>query len=132
VLKIESDWREVFLSPGINNQLQAAIIEEFGPRFAPGATLLYAGDTALKRAIFDARQLSHLSIPVTELDKLPDIILYWPERNWLFLIEPVTSHGPVSPKRYREIEEMLKGCRRVGFISLRFLRFELSENASAT
>jgi hypothetical protein len=57
-----------------------------------------------------ASELSKLNIPVTEHDKLPDIILYWIERNWLFLIEAVTLHGPVSPKRYREIETMLKGC----------------------
>jgi hypothetical protein len=60
---------------------------------------------------FDAHELSELNVPVTEHDKLPDIILYWPERNWLFLIEAVTSHGPVSPKRHHEIEAMLKSCR---------------------
>ena len=47
---------------------------------------------------------------MTAHDKLPDIVLYWPGRNWLFLIEAVTSHGPVSPKRHREIETMLKDC----------------------
>ena len=31
-------------------------------------------------------------------------------RNWLFLIEAVTSHGPVSSKRHFELEEMLKEC----------------------
>lgn len=105
-----TDGSTVFLSPGLHNQLQIAVIEEFGPRFAPGASLLYAGDTALKQVIFDARQLAMLNVPVTEHDKLPDIILYWPERNWLYLIEAVTSHGPVSPKRYREIERMLMAC----------------------
>jgi BsuBI/PstI restriction endonuclease len=54
--------------------------------------------------------LIKLNVPVTEHDKLPDIILYWRERNWLFLIEAVTSHGPVSPKRHREIETTLKDC----------------------
>jgi hypothetical protein len=65
---------------------------------------------ALKRVVFDARELAKLNVPVTGHDKLPDIILYWPERNWLFLIEAVASHGPVSPKRHREIEAMLKNC----------------------
>jgi hypothetical protein len=32
---------EYHLSPGQHNQLQAAIIEEFGPRFAPGAIISY-------------------------------------------------------------------------------------------
>jgi hypothetical protein len=105
-----ADGSTIFLSPGIHNKLQVAVVEEFGPRFAPGANLLYIGDTAEKHVVFDAHELSKLNVPVTEHDKLPDIILYWPERNWLFLIEAVTSHGPVSPKRHHEIEVMLKGC----------------------
>lgn len=36
---------EYHLSPGLHNKLQVAIIEEFGPRFAPGAQVLYVGDT---------------------------------------------------------------------------------------
>ena len=43
-------------------------------------------------------------------DKLPDVVLYWREKNWLVLVEAVTSHGPVSPKRYAEIEGMLSSC----------------------
>jgi hypothetical protein len=105
-----ADGSTIFLSPGIHNRLQVAVIEEFGPRFAPGANLLYVGDTAKKNIVFDAHELLKLSIPVTEHDKLPDIILYWPEHNWLLLIEAVTSHGPVSPKRHHEIETMLKDC----------------------
>lgn len=105
-----ADGSAIFLSPGLHNQLQVAVVEEFGPRFAPDANLLYVGDTASKHVVFDAHELSKLNVPVTQHNKLPDIILYWPERNWLFLIEAVTSHGPVSPKRHFEIEAMLKGC----------------------
>jgi adenine-specific DNA-methyltransferase len=105
-LKI-ADGTTLFLSPGVHNQLQVKIVEEFGPRFAPGANLLYVGDTAEKHVHIEAQMLSKLNVPVTQHDKLPDIILYWPKRNWLFLIEAVTSHGPVSPKRHREIEAML-------------------------
>ena len=105
-----TDGKTIFRSPGIHNHLQVAVVEEFCPRFAPGANLLYVGDTALKHLVFDAHELAKLKVPVTTHDRLPDIILYWPERNWLFLIEAVTSHGPVSPKRHREIEAMLKGC----------------------
>jgi hypothetical protein len=98
------------LSPGTHNQLQVAVIEHFAPRFAPGSVLLYVGDTASKQVVYDDASLKELRIPVTQHDKLPDIILYWQERNWLFLIEAVTSHGPVSPKRHRELEAMLKTC----------------------
>ena len=39
------------LSPGKHNALQVAVVEEFGPRFAPGAKLLYLGDTAKKHVV---------------------------------------------------------------------------------
>ncbi|MGH9395737.1 MAG: BsuBI/PstI family type II restriction endonuclease [Terriglobia bacterium] len=105
-----ADGLAVTLSPGIHNQLQVAVVKEFGPRFAPGATVLYLGDTASKRVIHNAKELAKLNITITQHDKLPDIILYWRERNWLFLVEAVTTHGPVSPKRHYEIEAILKDC----------------------
>ena len=100
----------VKLSPGRHNALQVAVVEEFGPRFAPGAHLLYLGDTAKKHVVCEAETLASLEIGITEHDKLPDIVLHDPKQNWLFLIEAVTSHGPVNPKRHAEIEEMLSRC----------------------
>ena len=42
---------------------------------------------------------------------IPDVVLYDAKRNWLFLVEAVTSHGPMSPKRIVELEEMMAGCK---------------------
>ena len=98
------------LSPGKHNALQVAVIEELGPRFAPGAKLLYLGDTAKKRVVFANDEIAKLNIGITEHDKLPDIVLYEGGKNWLFLIEAVTTHGPVNPKRHAEIETMLAEC----------------------
>lgn len=39
------------------------------------------------------------------------MIIFEPKRNWLFLIEAVTSHGTVSPQRLLELEEFLKDCK---------------------
>lgn len=100
----------VYLSPGLHNRLQVEVIKEFGPRFAPGASVLYVGDTALKHVVYKAEELAELNIPITQHDKLPDVVLYSQEKQWLYLIEAVTSHGPVSPKRYREVEKMLRSC----------------------
>jgi len=104
------DGREFHLSPGAHNKLQASIINEFAPRFAGGATVVYLGDTSHKQLVYDATLMKKLNVEITEHDKLPDVILYDRKRNWLFLIEAVTTHGPVSPKRYKEIEEMLAAC----------------------
>lgn len=102
--------RTVELSPGDHNILQAAIVQDFLPRFAPGAFVLYLGDTAHKSLVVEEDGLEELGVPVTEHDKLPDVVAYLEKRNWLFLIEAVTSHGPVSPKRHVEMERILADC----------------------
>jgi len=104
------DGSTVLLSPGKHNELQVSVIEEMGPRFAPGARVLYVGDTAKKHVVLDAPRLTKLGINITEHDKLPDVVLYQQRRRWLFLVEAVTSHGPVSPKRHAEIEKMMRNC----------------------
>lgn len=105
------DGQELQLSPGKHNEVQKAIVEDFAPRFSPGAYLLYLGDTAKKNLFMDKDGLAQLGIPITDHDKLPDVVLYDAKRNWLFLVEAVTSHGPMSPKRIVELEEMMSGCK---------------------
>jgi len=95
------------LSPGRHNEIQKAVVEQFVPRFAPNAELLYLGDTAHKGLHLKRKELDALHFPLTEHDKLPDIIFYDGEHDWLFLVEVVTSHGPMSPKRVLELERML-------------------------
>jgi adenine-specific DNA-methyltransferase len=103
----DSAGREYHLSPGKHNQLQVAVVEQFAPRFARGAKLLYLGDTANKSLLMDTDELTRLGFPVDKHNKLPDVVLYLPKKNWLYLIEAVTSHGPVSPKRLQELEKIL-------------------------
>ncbi|WP_053958222.1 BsuBI/PstI family type II restriction endonuclease [Sulfobacillus thermosulfidooxidans] len=98
------------LSPGKHNLLQKAIVEDFGAIFAHGATILYLGDTEKKILHMEKGMLSTIGIEEFNHDKLPDVVMYDEDRNWLYLIEAVTSHGPVSPKRYSELEKVLSGC----------------------
>lgn len=104
------DGQELRLSPGRHNEVQKAVVEQFAPRFAPGARLLYIGDTARKDLFLDKAGLSELGIAIGDHGKLPDVVLYDARRKWLFLVEAVTSHGPVTPKRIVELEEMLSAC----------------------
>jgi type II restriction enzyme len=104
------DGATVLLSPGEHNRLHKAVLEEFLPRFGRGADVLYVGDTDQKDLIIHEEYLSDLGIPVNRHDKLPDVVAYTPDLEWLFLIEAVTSHGPVTPKRMFELEEMLSTC----------------------
>jgi len=106
-----TNGKELKFSPGKHNEVQIAIIKEFAPRFAPGSELLYVGDTAKKDLYMNTKELENLGIPIDQHSKLPDVVLYERKRNWLFLIEAVTSHGPVSPKRIMELEKLLKKCK---------------------
>jgi len=106
-----SNGEKIRLSPGEHNQLQADVIEKFAPIFAPASILVYLGDTAKKNLVVDKKLLKKLGVPVSKHDKLPDVVLFDKKRKRLFLIEAVTSHGPVSPKRQFELEEMLQECK---------------------
>jgi type II restriction enzyme len=99
------------LSPGKHNVVQAAVVEQFIPRFAPGSRLLYLGDAAKKALYLDTEGLMEHGISMTEHDKLPDIVFFDMEKNRLFLVEAVTSHGPMSPKRFTELQEMMSRCK---------------------
>lgn len=111
------------LSPGKHNKLEVAIVEEFGPRFAPGAKLIYFGDTAKKTLILDEAVFKKLGLPVSAHGKFPDVILYDSKRKWLFLIEAVASHGPVSPKRHIELEKLFANCKAGKIYVTAFLDF---------
>ncbi len=101
-LQIGQD-QEVLLSPGEHSQLIKAIVEQFGPRFAPGAQVLYIGDTRSKMLVFNETAFNELGLSPDKHGKFPDVILYMPAKNWLFLIEAVTSHGPMNAKRHEEL-----------------------------
>jgi len=132
------DGTQITLSPGAHNQLHADVIHEFCPRFiGEGGKLLYIGDTASSRneggklMVLDTDYLKSLGVPPMSHDKLPDIVVYDTKRKWLFLIEAVTSHGPVSPKRWNELEEALADCK-VGRVYVTALphRAEFRKNAA--
>jgi len=102
---------KITLSPGEHSELIQAIIEDFGARFVPDGMLIYAGDTGEKWGYFDAALLSKLGVSVDAHGKMPDVVLYYPERNWLLLVESVTSHGPVGAKRHAELARIFSNSK---------------------
>jgi hypothetical protein len=104
------DGQTIQLSAGDHSQLIKDIVLDFGARYVPGGVLVYAGDTGNKHGFFDVELLASLGVRLDNHGKLPDVVIYNPEKNWLFLIESVTSHGPVDHKRYGELTALFANC----------------------
>lgn len=98
--------KRISLSPGDHSELIKQVIEAFAPRFAPGSVLVYAGDTGDKWGDFDAVLLAGLGVVIDSHGNMPDVVLHYAARNWLLLIETVTSHGPVDGKRHSELAQL--------------------------
>lgn len=103
---------EVYLSSGGQNKLIEKVIKEFSSYYIPNAKIIYIGDAHLKWVYFDEKTLAKVGVKITDTHgKMPDVIIYYKEKNWLILIEAVTSHGPIDPKRKIELEELFKGSK---------------------
>lgn len=97
-------------SPGKHNVLQKSIIESFLAVFGFGAEVLYVGDTANKSLFVNRAGLAELKFFELAHDKLPDVVAYSKARNWLYLIEAVTTANPITELRRRTLAELTRAC----------------------
>lgn len=105
-----NDGKTLKLSTGSHNVLQKLIIEEFLPRYGNGCQVLYFGDTANKLLHIEENPLKALNFFELSHDKLPDIIAYSSQKNWLYLIEAVHSSGSISETRLLELQKLTTDC----------------------
>lgn len=92
-------------------KLIKTVMEEFCPCFVPGGTVVYIGDAEDKFLHLDADYLQSLGVAIPAPAKMPDVVVHDTKRNWLLLIEAVTSAGPVDRKRRRELKDLFAGCK---------------------
>lgn len=111
-------------SPGKHNKLQKAIIEEFAPRFAPESECLYVGDTTNKDMVKNTEKMKGIGFDITLHDKMPDVVLYKEDENWLHFIEADDSVGPMSSDRIRDIEQMTQNVKAGKIYVTAFLNFD--------
>ena len=57
-------------------------------------------------------------------DKMPDVVLYRADMDWIYFVESVTSVGPMDPKRIFEITEMTKNVTAGKIFVTAFLDFK--------
>lgn len=107
--------KKLSLTAGGQNELVKKIVEEFCPRFTPGAVIAYLGDTGQKHRHVEAGYLERLGVEIDEHGKMPDVVVHLTEKNWLVLIEAVTSHGPIGLKRHNELKTLF-GTARAGLV----------------
>lgn len=121
-VKINGD--DFTFSPGKHNQLQKFIIEEFAPRFAENSECLYVGDTIQKDLVKNEEKLKELGFEITLHDKMPNVVLYSEDKNWIYFVESATSVGAMEPKRIKEIEEMTENVSAGKIYVTAFLDFK--------
>ena len=68
------------------------------------------GDTGDKVGYFQKERLAMLGVTVDRHGKMPDVVLYFGKKDWLLLVESVTSHGPVDSKRHNELATLFKSA----------------------
>lgn len=107
--------RKIELSLGGQNLLIKEIITSFCPRYTPGGEVIYIGDAGDKFLVWEKQRLSDVGVIVDEHGKMPDLVIYHKVKDWLILIEAVTTHGPVNAKRHRELTEWFK-TSKVGLV----------------
>jgi hypothetical protein len=100
------DGSTLTMSPGGQNPLIKKVIEEFCPRFTPNGVVLYVGDAEVKHGTFNVGQLNRLGVIIDTTSKMPDVVVHHVEKNWLVLVEAVTSAGPVDGKRRSELKSL--------------------------
>ncbi len=105
-MPVKINGQDLTFSPGAHNLLQKLIIEEFAPRFAPHSECLYVGDTTKKDLIKNTEKLQELGFEISLHDKMPDVVLYAEDNDWIYFVEAVTSVGPMNQKRVNEINNM--------------------------
>ncbi len=106
-----ADGKEITLTPGTHSELIKAVLTEFAPRFAPGSEVIYVGDAGEKTGYFERDRLNSLGVSVDKHGKMPDVVLYFQARDWLLLVESVTSHGPVDAKRHSELASLFQAAK---------------------
>ena len=123
-MPVKINGQNFSFSPGSHNKLQKAIIEESAPRFAPGSECLYVGDTIEKDLVKNVAKLRELGFEITLHDKMPDVVLYREDKDWIYFVESVTSVGPMDPKRLVEIGQMTENVTAGMIFVTAFLDFK--------
>lgn len=122
-LEVNVNGTNLKFSPGKHNQLQKAIIEKFKPYFAKDAECLYVGDGDNKNLVNEEEKLKKIGLVINTHDITPDVVLYDKQKNWLYIIEAVTSVGWINQERLGKLGDLTKNVKAGKIFVTAFLDF---------
>jgi hypothetical protein len=92
-----------------------ASITQYAARFLEGYEVLYVDDGDGDRITDDDKaQLARAGVTITLDDAMPDVLLWHPETDWLWVIEAVTSDGEVDLHKVAQVQRMAERCGKAG------------------
>ena len=103
-----ANGKQITLSPGGQNILIKSMVEDFCSYYTPGGQILYLGDADSKWAVSEEEILKTLGVEIDHHGKMPDLVVFMPDKNWLVLLEAASSHGPVDAKRHAELSRIFE------------------------
>jgi adenine-specific DNA-methyltransferase len=109
------DGSRIELTAQGNQPVILSIVEEFACRFVHGSKVLFLRNATENEIVADTGALQELGVVLPEHEAAPDVVIHDTERDWLFLIDAVTSRGPIDEERKNELKSLF-GSARPGLI----------------
>ncbi|KGD47177.1 BsuBI/PstI family type II restriction endonuclease [Burkholderia pseudomallei] len=98
-----------------HSDLIRASIEHYAARFLPGFEVVYVDDGDGDRITDEDREvLSRAGIELRLGDAMPDVLLWNPETDRLWVIEAVTSDGEVDLHKVNQLRLLAARCGKAG------------------
>ncbi|MFG6534814.1 BsuBI/PstI family type II restriction endonuclease [Sulfitobacter sp. 1A16787] len=98
-----------------HKHLIKASAEHYVPRFLPGYQVIYIDDSDGDRISAEEKtKMAEAGITLTLEDAMPDILLWNPDSDMLWVIEAVTSDGEVDIHKVKLLKNLANRCNKAG------------------
>lgn len=98
-----------------HSDLIQASVEHYAPRFLPGYKVIYVDDGDGDRITDEDRaSLAEAGIELRLGDAMPDVLLWNPKTDRLWVIEAVTSDGEVDLHKVNQLKALADRCGKAG------------------
>lgn len=90
------------------DKLTKVIMSEFTTHFASDAECFYLRDSKENVQSSNVVKLKELGFCVSEESKMPDVILYSVDKDWLYLIQSVVNSDVIDEIRFEELKTLTR------------------------